>query len=192
MGINNYTLVSNCLEAQNLASSIGFKPSNFILISHQFPIIKKERPLVYTDRIAKDEIQKYEGINVLVTMKTVFVGRRLILIPSNEKEIRKTLYFYSGRNQVIYNSFFLKSASGVLSHKRIMTRFKIKHLTTQEIEDYISSRKWENNIAGHSFESVFQSFIIKTTGSYTGAMGFSCYEARNLLQTLSNTTSTPL
>ncbi len=169
-----------------LLKEIGYKPSSVENPSIDLSLRKKETPVFYIDRITKGKTEMIwkEGLNVLTAHKSVFVGRRLIGIPQNEEEIRQILKLYTGRNHTVYTSVFLKRADGTESKRRTLTRIKMKNLSPQEIDEFITSKQWIGEIGGYEFSGLFQAFIIKTVGSWTGAKGLPCYEVKNLINSI--------
>ena len=56
----------------------------------------------------------------------------------------------------------------------------MKHLTNQEIKDYIASNEWVG-VAGYKIEGLLAGFVKKIIGSYSGVVGLPLYETKNLL-----------
>ena len=184
--MKDFVFISSSKSSIELLKQIGFEPSVIENPSIDFSLRKKETPVFYTDRITKEKAEKTwrSGLDVLATHKSVFVGRRLIGVPKNEEEIRQILALYTGRNHTIYTGVFLKRADGGESKRRTLTRVKIKNLSPQEIDEFIASKQWIDEIGGYDFSGLFQGFIMKTVGSWTGAKGMPCYEVKNLINSI--------
>ncbi len=184
--MKKFVFIPSNKSSIELLQQIGYEPSSIENQSIDLSLRKKETPVFYTDRITKEktEITWKSSINVLTTHKSVFVGRRLIGIPQNEDEIRQILALYTGRNHTIYTGVFLKRADGTESKRRTLTRIKIKNLSPQEIDEFIASKQWIGEIGGYEFSGLFQAFIIKTVGSWTGAKGLPSYEVKNLINSI--------
>lgn len=144
---------------------------------------KKETPVQYIDRIAKEKTDSVwqEGTNVLGVHTAVFVGRRLIKTAENEEDARSILNLYSGRNHVVYTTACLKKADGGTSKRRTFTRIKTRNMDSRAIEELLSSNEWRNQIYCYDPLGIMQKHIIKITGSHTGMMGLPCYEVANLI-----------
>lgn len=175
----DFTLLANSLKAQHLISQIGFVPTIIRAIGSD-DIKKKESPIMYSDRIAYEAAISCQEIT-LVAFKAVFVGRRLINIPKTKDDIYTILKLYTGRNHIIHTSVVLYK-DGVISKRRTSTRVKIKNLSNSDMQSYIQSNQWVGKVGGYDFDGMFQRFIVKITGSTTGAEGLPCYEVFNLLQ----------
>ena len=179
--------IPSCEESSSLLQLIN---SNFnktsVLIKEA--LLKKETPIKFIERIVTE---KAFNINcnefVLACHKSVFVGRRLISIPQNQEEIHNILKLYSGRNHNIHTAILLKRPNGTQTLRRTVTKIKIKNLSCEEIERYVASNLWQNKIGGYSFNSIFDSFIIKITGSMTGAQGLPLYQTKNILNCINET-----
>ena len=176
----DFKLVTNSIQATYLLDEINCKPLFVEGINQSFPLKKRESPIMYCDRIAKEMLGDNQG-NTLSVFKGVFIGRRLIGIPSDD-EIHSILKLYSGSNHIIHTSVVLKRLDGTVSSRRTSTRVKVKHLSNVEAEAYISSKQWEGNNGGYDFTGLFQRFVMQITGSHSGAIGMPCYEIANLLQ----------
>jgi predicted house-cleaning NTP pyrophosphatase (Maf/HAM1 superfamily) len=172
---------SNEYSIQSI-QAIGFSPEiKYVTTSEE--LLKKETPVQYIDRIttAKAESIWKEGVNILAVHKSVFVGRRLIVIPQNEAEAGKILQLYAGQNHIVYTGILLKRSNGTASHRRAFTRIKLRNLDAKNIDEFIASNQWQNEIGGYNPNGLMQKHIIKITGSYTGFLGFPSYEASNLI-----------
>lgn len=184
--MKNFTFIPSCLHAIQVMQEIGWAPLRIQNAEINLALQKKETPALYMERISREKVlqnwQDHE--NMLCNHRAVFVGRRLVSIPKNEEEIYNLLKLYSGRNHVVYNSLFLKRGDGSVSQKKTFCRIKVKCLSDAEIQEFINSKQWQGEIGGYSFQGLFQKFIVKVTGSSTGARGLPCYEANNLLKSI--------
>ena len=160
---------------------LGIKPQIYHAQVNE-KLLNKETPIKYVDRICQEKAQSiWQGTNVFAVHKAVFVGRRLILPPQTEEDIRKTLSLYSGRNHVIYTSICLKKTDGTSSQRRTFTRVKLRNLDSKAIEEFVASNQWQNQIGGYNPNGIMQKHIIKITGSHSGFLGLPAYETFNLI-----------
>lgn len=178
--VTDFTLTTNSAQDLHLLDEIHCKPLHIQGVSPPFILKKRESPIMYCDRIAKEMVDKSQG-NALSVFKGVFIGRRFVGVLQNEDQIRSVLKLYSGRNHIIHTSVVLKREDGTISSRRSSTRIKVKHFSDCEINTYIASKQWEEKIGGYDFTGLFQRFIVQITGSHSGAMGMPCYEIGNLL-----------
>ncbi len=178
------TFVPSCKNSLKLLSIFT---SNYTIHEIQVheALLRKETPVKFIERIVKLKAESVEiDGNVLISHKAVFVGRRLVKTPQNQDEARKLITLYSGRNHDIHTAVLLKKKDGTSSLKRTVTRVKIKNLSLSEIDGYVASNLWVEEIGGYSFNSAFEGFVMKVVGSKTGAEGLPLYETKNLLSGL--------
>lgn len=176
-------LIANSLQAKNLAESIGID-AEFRVIDPSFVLKKGEAPPHFIERILKEEtsLLSLETKNLL-SVRSVFVGRRLIVQPKTKSQAVEIMKLYSGRNHTIVCGVCCVRADGKLSIKRTVTRVKVKVLSMQDIADFTSTNEWQTN-GGYNPTGYFLQFIQSVVGSYTGMLGLPCYEASNLYKVL--------
>ena len=185
--MKSFVFTPSCGKSLELISliSTSFTVQNVSIVEE---LKRKETPVKFIDRIIAlkaESIENNSNCNTLVCHKSIFVGRTLIKTPESEEEIRQILKLYSGRNHDIHSAILLKrAANGINSIRRTVTRIKVKHLSIEEVDQYVNSGLWKGEIGGYNFDSIFQSFIIKAIGSTTGAQGLPLYEARNLINNI--------
>ncbi|MFT4968110.1 MAG: septum formation protein [Candidatus Deianiraeaceae bacterium] len=176
-----FILSTSIHNTSKALSIIGFQAKEESYIDFK-PLKKRESPIIYVDRVAKEHAIQSPHQNVLVIFKAVFVGRRLIMSPKNHDEISSILKLYSGRNHTIHTAIVLKKSDDTLMKRRTTTRVKVKPLSLEDKKEFIASNEWVDKIGGYDTNGLFRSFIIKSVGSPFGVMPF--YEVRNLMTTL--------
>ncbi|MBO5441783.1 MAG: Maf family protein, partial [Alphaproteobacteria bacterium] len=67
-----------------------------------------------------------------------------------------------------------------LSQKTITTKIMMKHLTDNEIEEYLASKEWVG-VAGYKIEGLLQGYVKRIVGSYSSVIGLPLYETKNIL-----------
>lgn len=175
-------IFSNVLEAKTLAQNIGINGA-FYIINPDLYLKKSEAPPHFIERILNEEAQKLTEDCFLLSVKVVFIGRRLVTQPQTQDEAIKLLKLYSGRNHTVVCGICTKKPDGKLIIKRTVTRIKVKALSTQDINNFIETNEWQT-IGGYRLDGHFLKFIHKIIGSHTGNLGFPCYEAYNLYKSI--------
>lgn len=180
----DFILASGSPQRLNLLNQIGYTPKLIYPANIDETVLNNEKPLPYIRRIARLKAQtvaiEKPNENILSADTIIVVGQKIIQKSKTKEEQTKVMELLSGRTHRVITSVCLISKSGHLSQKTITTKISMKHLTNQEIKDYIASNEWVG-VAGYKIEGLLAGFVKKIIGSYSGVVGLPLYETKNLL-----------
>ena len=118
--------------------------------------------------------------NILSADTVIVVGQKIIQKSNSPEEQTKVMNLLSGRTHRVITSVCLITKEGKICQRTVTTKIVMKHLTQQEIKDYVSSNEWKG-VAGYKIEGMLSGFVKKIIGSYTSVVGLPLYETKNLL-----------
>ncbi|MBR5598913.1 MAG: septum formation protein Maf [Alphaproteobacteria bacterium] len=180
----DYILASGSAQRKALLAQIGYTPKKICPADIDETCFKDEKPLPYIRRIAR---QKAEAVyklnpseNILSADTIIVVGQKIIQKSQSPLEQTNVMNLLSGRTHRVITSVCLIDKNGHISQKTVTTKIMMKHLTKEEIENYVSSNEWVG-VAGYKIEGLLGGFVKRIVGSYTGVVGLPLYETRNLL-----------
>lgn len=180
----DFILASGSPQRLNLLKQIGYTPKLVYPANIDETSLLGEKPLPYIRRIARLKAQtvalEKPNENILSADTIIVVGQKIIQKSKTKEEQTKVMELLSGRTHRVITSVCLISKNGHLSQKTITTKISMKHLTNQEIKDYIASNEWVG-VAGYKIEGLLAGFVKKIIGSYSGVVGLPLYETKNLL-----------
>ena len=110
----------------------------------------------------------------------VVVGRQIIQKANNADEQSKVMRLLSGRANKVLSAVCVIDKHGKPSVKLSTTRILVKHLSDDEINNYVASKEWEG-CAGFKVEGMMEGYVRKMIGSYSGVVGLPLYETKCLL-----------
>ena len=180
----DFILASGSPQRRQLLASIGYQPKLIQPANIDESVQPKEAPLPYIRRIAKNKALSVSSLNpnenVLSADTIIVVGHKIIQKSQSAEEQKAVMELLSGRTHRVITSVCLITKEGRICQRTITTKIVMKHLTQQEIEDYVSSNEW-HGVAGYKIEGMLAGFVKKIIGSYTGVVGLPLYETKNLL-----------
>lgn len=184
MAEKDFILASGSPQRRALLAQIGFVPKKIQPADIDEHQLEKEKPLPYIRRIARAKAEAVASLcpneNILSADTIIVVGQKIIQkSPTAEKETA-VLKMLSGRTHRVITSVCVIDKKGHLSQKTITTKIVMKHLTPQEIEEYIKSGEW-HGVAGYKIEGLLAGYVKKIIGSYSGVVGLPLYETKNML-----------
>lgn len=184
MAEKDFILASASPQRRALLEQIGYTPKKIAPADINEDIQKKEAPLPYIRRIARAKAEAiaadYPNENILSADTIIVVGQRIIRKSANNEEQTAVMKLLSGRTHRVITSVCLINKKGHISQKTITTKITMKHLTEQEIDEYIKCGEW-HGVAGYKIEGLLQGFVKKIIGSYSSVVGLPLYEAKNML-----------
>ena len=133
---------------------------------------------------ARDQIANDTDIAdafVLAADTIVAVGRRVLGKPEHIEEAVASLQLLSGRSHRVLTGLCLITPDDRVRTKIVDTRVRFKHLSTSEIEAYVSSREWRGKAGGYAIQGLAGCFVQKITGSYTNVVGLPLTEVVAML-----------
>jgi septum formation protein len=147
--------------------------------------LKKERPHLYSKRIALQKALKVQSLHpeaLIITADTVIcLGTRILHKAENIEDARKYLNLLSGRQHRCYTSICLVGPNGIKHLRQNLTMVKFKSLHQDEIENYLLTNEWIGCAGGYTITGYAGGFIKSINGSYSSIAGLPLYETRQLL-----------
>ena len=184
MATKDFILASGSPQRRALLEQIGFTPKAIKPADIDETFLKNEKPLSYIRRISKAKAlavaKENENENILSADTIIVVGQKIIQKSKDEETQTKVMELLSGRAHRVITSVCLINKQGRISQKTVTTKIVMKHLTKQEIEEYISSKEW-CGVAGYKIEGLLAGYVKKIIGSHSGVIGLPLYETKNLL-----------
>lgn len=189
MAIKIYTLASDAL-LNSWLNNLGY---NSFALSGTYSSLKslaKEHPYDFAYRISSEKMKVLMSeapINSLLntTVKVVACGRRILSIPENLHEARQILSLLSGRRHQVLTIISLKHQD-TLKQREVLTRVSFKRLSQEEIEDYLQTEAWCDQIGGYDILGRAASFVKAINGAVGSLWGVPAYELTSLLAGLKN------
>lgn len=122
-----------------------------------------------------------KGSLIIAADTVVGVGRRILPKAEMLDEASMCLRLLSGRNHKVYTGLTLVNSKGVMRHRLVETRVRMKRLSRDEMEAYLASGEWRGKAGGYAIQGLAGSFVVKLTGSYTNVVGLPLYETVSLI-----------
>lgn len=180
----DFILASGSPQRRALLRQIGFIPKKIEPANIDEHVLPKEKPLPYIRRIARAKATAVAALfpneNILSADTIIVAGQKIIQKSPNDEAQRKVMYTLSGRTHRVITSVCLIDKEGKISQKTVTTKIVMKHLTKQEITEYIASAEW-HGVAGYKIEGLLAGYVKKIIGSYTSVVGLPLYETKNML-----------
>lgn len=184
MAKKDFILASGSPQRRALLEQIGFIPKEIAPADIDEHTLKDEKPLPYIRRIARAKAKAvakaHPKENILSADTIIVVGQKIIQKSPDDITQTNVMKMLSGRTHRVITSVCLIDKNGHISQKTVTTKITMKHLTEQEITDYIKSDEW-HGVAGYKIEGMLAGFVKKIIGSYSGVVGLPLYETKNLL-----------
>lgn len=180
----DFILASGSPQRRRLLEQIGYIPKEIHPADIDEHVISGETSLRYINRIAREKAiavaNLYPNENILSADTIIVANKKIIQKSANAEAQTAAMKLLSGRTHRVITSVCLIRKDGKISQKTITTKIVMKHLTENEINDYIASEEWVG-VAGYKIEGMLAGFVKKIIGSYTGVIGLPLYETKNML-----------
>lgn len=180
----DFILASGSPQRRALLRQIGFIPKKIEPANIDEHVLAEEKPLPYIRRIARAKAEAVAALfpneNILSADTIIVAKQKIIQKSPDEKAQRAVMNALSGRTHKVITSVCLIDKKGKISQKTITTKIIMKHLTRQEIAEYIASGEW-HGVAGYKIEGLLAGYVKKIIGSYTSVVGLPLYETKNML-----------
>lgn len=184
MAVKDFILASGSPQRLRLLQQIGYEPKKIAPADIDESCLKHERPLPYVQRMALEKAlataKKYPNENVLACDTIVCAGLRIIHKSKTPQEQEEVMRLLSGRNHKVISAVCLIDKNGAIKKRCVMTRISMKHMSDQEIKEYIESEEWVG-VCGYKIEGMLAGYVTNMVGSFSGVVGLPLYETRNLL-----------
>ena len=146
--------------------------------------LKAEKPRVYAARMAseKNRATIIADDEVILTADTIVcVGTRILGKPVDAEQAREYLSKLSGRRHKVITAVAVRSTTGFWA-KQVETVVRFKHLSPEDITQYIATKEWMDKAGGYGMQGVGGALIPSINGSYTNVVGLPLTETIGLLR----------
>jgi len=170
----------------DLLSQIGISPDQVQPANINEDPIAGETPRVHAQRMACEKARHISDRRdmqsiVLAADTVVGVGRRILPKTEKAEDAEYCLQLMSGRAHRVFTGIAVIDASGVLRHRVVETRIKMKRLSEAEISNYLASNEWRGKAGGYGIQGRAAGLIAHLNGSYSNVVGLPLFETRKLL-----------
>ena len=171
----NFILGSSSPRRLELLKQINFYPNKIYKPEINEDPQKKELPILYVKRMAKEKmkvVQKKFPNDLILTADTiVYVGRRIINKTDEKSQAIKFLELLPGRRHRVSTAFNLYCKDKIDSLRVVTSVVKMKRLTEYEINSYIETNEWKGKAGAYGIQGSAEKFIQFISGSYTNIVG---------------------
>ena len=179
-------LASSSPRRRELLTSIGMTPDQIMSPDVDESPLKGEGVREYVKRIAILKARAVHGqvsdAYVVAADTVVEMGGKIVLKAKDREDALSIIHRLSGRRHKVYTGVCVLSPQEKEACKIVLTRLTLKRLTTQEIEDYLHSKEWEDKAGAFSIQGRGGKFVKFLSGSYTNVLGLHLYETDCLLK----------
>ena len=182
----DFILASGSQSRLKLLRQIGAEPKSIKPADIDETPLKKEKPILYVQRMAKVKAETIAtnnpNENILSGDSIVVVNNRIIQKPKNKQDIELFLKMYSGKNIKCYSAVYLIKKDGSFSKKLVLTKIKFKHLSQKDINDILNNEEnlTYSSAGGLVLEGLTEALIKSINGSYSNILGLPLYDVRNM------------
>jgi len=170
-----FILGSSSPRRLELLKQINFYPNEIFKPEINEDPQKKELPILYVKRMAKEKMEvakkKFPNDLILTADTIVYVGRRIIDKTNEQSKAIKFLELLSGRRHRVSTAFNLYCKDKIDSLRVVTSVVKMKRLTDNEIKSYIESNEWKGKAGAYGIQGSAEKFIQFISGSYTNIVG---------------------
>ena len=170
-----FILGSSSPRRLELLKQINFYPNEIFKPEINEDPQKKELPILYVKRMAKEKMEvakkKFPNDLILTADTIVYVGRRIIDKTNEKSKAIKFLELLSGRRHRVSTAFNLYCKDKIDSLRVVTSIVKMKRLTKDEIKSYIDTNEWKGKAGAYGIQGSAEKFIQFISGSYTNIVG---------------------
>ena len=170
-----FILGSSSPRRLELLKQINFYPNEIFKPEINEDLKKKELPILYVKRMAKEKMEvvkkKFPNDLILTADTIVYVGRRIIDKTNEKAKAIKFLELLSGRRHRVSTAFNLYCKDKIDSLRVVTSVVKMKRLTDNEIKSYIETNEWKGKAGAYGIQGSAEKFIQFISGSYTNIVG---------------------
>jgi septum formation protein len=148
--------------------------------------VKGESPQEQVVRLAetkgRDIANKYPGHWVIAADTIVYINDTILGKPKNREEAMEMLYRLSGNEHWVLTGFSVcHLGKGRGEQKAVQTAVRVKSLTAQEMEWYVSTGEPFDKAGGYAIQGIGSFMIESIRGSYTNVVGLPLCELIEML-----------
>ena len=170
-----FILGSSSPRRLELLKQINFNPNEIFKPEINEDPQKKELPIIYVKRMAKEKMnvvkKKFPNDLILTADTIVYVGRRIIDKTNEKSKAIKFLELLSGRRHRVSTAFNLYCRDRIDSLRVVTSIVKMKRLTQAEIKSYINTNEWKGKAGAYGIQGSAEKFIQFISGSYSNIVG---------------------
>ena len=179
-------LASSSRRRKELLYSIGVIPDLIVSPDVDETPLKMELPRLYAGRIALEKARvvasQYPDYIVVAADTVTACGRRILPKAENKEIALQCLKLLSGRRHRTYTSVCVMAPNDRCYVRNAVTIVKFKHLSTEEIREYIASCEWHGTAGGCSIQGRASMFVQFIRGTQPCVSGLPLYETAQLLR----------
>ena len=151
---------------------------------------KGETPVDYVCRMARAKaemgwgrlIQRRLPLRPLLAAATVVVLKgKVIGKPDNLVQGREMLSALSGQTHKVLTAVTVV-AKNKIEESLSTTTIKFRDISQREITSYLNGSEWNDRAGSYEIQGKAAVFIIRISGSYSGALGLPIFETAQLLE----------
>ncbi len=180
-------LASASPRRRELLARLGVHPERIIAPDIDETPTPGELPRLYAQRMAREKAcaayasHAAGAAHVLAGDTVVAVGRRILPKTEDEADARRCLGLLSGRRHRVFSAITLMAPDGTLRERLGETAVRMKRLSSEEIEAYLTCGEWRGKAGGYAIQGRAEALIPWFQGSYSGIVGLPLFETRALL-----------
>jgi nucleoside triphosphate pyrophosphatase len=179
-------LASSSPRRRELLAQVAIRPDLIDPADIDERPLPQELPLRHAERLATEKARivarRHPGAFVLGADTVVGCGRRILPKAETIDEARRCLALLSGRRHRVHGGIALVTPQGKLTPRRVTTIVAMKRLTSQEIDDYLTSEEWRGKAGGYAIQGLAARFVREIIGSYSNVVGLPLFETIALLE----------
>jgi len=170
----------------DLLNQINITPTKIIPADINETPLKSEKPKNLALRLSQEKALHIAKNNpnayVLAADTVVACGQIILDKAETEPDARLFLQKLSHRRHQVHGGITLITPSGETISRHCETLVQFKHLSPQDINDYITSNEWNGKAGGYAIQGFAATFIKNMAGSYSNVVGLSLYDTMILLK----------
>jgi septum formation protein len=147
---------------------------------------KGESPRAVAARLAVEKaaavaVQRPDAI-ILAADTVVACGTRMLPKAETPDEARAFLKLLSGRRHRVYGGIAVRTPSGKVWQRTVVTFVRFARLSAADIDAYVASGEWEGKAGAYGIQGAAAAFIADINGSYSNVVGLCLHRTENLLR----------
>jgi septum formation protein len=147
--------------------------------------LKQELPRLFCIRMAEEKslaiAKKFPNSIIVAGDNVVACGRRILDKALTNEDVRISLKLLSGRRHTVFSTLSIRHPDGRKSTKIDVSKVSFKRLTSQEIDNYISSGEGLGKAGGYAIQGLAAQYIKWMQGSYHSVMGLPIHQLYQVL-----------
>lgn len=183
---NKLILASASPRRAELLKQIGVIPDTIIAADINETPLNKEKPQNLAIRLSKQKAEKiakkHKDSFILGADTVVACGQNALDKAESKEQAISFISKLSGRRHRVYGGITLITPENKAITRLSKTIVQFKHLSSNEINEYINSNEWQGKAGGYAIQGIAASYIKFISGSYSNVVGLSLYDTMNILK----------